>query len=125
MSKSKKILIIDDDKLLLDMYSIKFKELGHEVETASGPSQALEKIKAGLVPDAVLLDIVMPGEDGFEFLQEVKKENLLKASKIIIFSNVGQEENVQKGLNLGAHDFIVKAYYTPSEIVKKVDKILS
>lgn len=125
MDKSKTILIIDDDKILLDMYSIKFKELGYTIETASGSAQALEKIKAGFSPNAVLLDIVMPGEDGFEFLQEVKKENLLKNSKIIIFSNVGQEENVQKGLKLGAHDFIVKAYYTPSEIVKKVDKIIS
>ncbi len=120
----KSILIIDDDKFLLDMYSIKFRELGFDVEVAFGAVEALEKIRGGILPDAVLLDVIMPEIDGFDFLRTIKKENLLKDSKIIILSNVSQKENVEKGLNLGAHEYIVKAYFTPSEIVKKIDKIL-
>lgn len=122
-SGKKKILIIDDDKFLLDMYSTKFQEAGYDVEVAFGTIEALEKINKGLSPDIVLLDLVMPEMDGFEFLATVKKEKILKDSKIVVLSNLGQKEDVDKGMALGACDYIVKAYYTPSEIVKKIGKI--
>jgi DNA-binding response OmpR family regulator len=121
----KKVLIIDDDGLLLDMYSTKLREMGFEVEISFSGSGALEKIRAGLSPDIVLLDIIMPVMDGFEFLENVKKEKLLKNSKILILSNLGQEEDIKKGLALGATDYIIKAYFTPSEIVKKIEKLLN
>lgn len=119
-----KILIIDDDEFLLDMYSIKFKELGYNVEIAFSGSDALEKIKEGLEPDVVLVDIVMPNMDGFEFLRRVKKENLLKKSKVVVLSNLGQEEDIKKGKELGADDYIVKAYFTPMEVTKKIETLL-
>lgn len=119
----KKVLIIDDDGFLLDMYSVKLREMGFDVEIAFGAPEALEKIRAGISPDVVLLDIIMPGMDGFEFLENVKKEKLLKNSKILILSNLGQEEDIKKGLALGASDYIIKAYFTPSEIVKKIEKL--
>lgn len=119
----KKVLIIDDDGFLLDMYSVKLREMGFDVEIAFSAPEALEKIRAGISPDIVLLDIIMPGMDGFEFLENVKKEKLLKNSKILILSNLGQEEDIKKGLALGASDYIIKAYFTPSEIVKKIEKL--
>lgn len=119
----KKVLIIDDDGFLLDMYSVKLREMGFDVEIAFSAPEALEKIRAGISPDVVLLDIIMPGMDGFEFLETVKKEKLLKNRKILILSNLGQEEDIKKGLALGASDYIIKAYFTPSEIVKKIEKL--
>ncbi|QQG46142.1 MAG: response regulator [Candidatus Niyogibacteria bacterium] len=121
----KKILIVDDDEFLLDMYAIKFRESGFEIEvTISGPS-ALDKIKNGFSPDIILLDIVMPGMDGFEFLKQLKKENLAPSAEVVILTNLGQKEDVQKGLAMGAKDYVIKAHHTPSEIVAKVKSILS
>ncbi len=119
-----KILIIDDDEFLLDMYAIKFRQSGFETEACSGAVEALEKIRNGLGAEVVLFDLVMPNMDGFEFLRTLKKENLLEGSKLIVLSNLGQEEDVKKGMALGANDYIVKAYYTPSEVVTKVNSVL-
>lgn len=126
MGNNKKalVLIIDDDEFLLDMYSIKLRELGFGVEVSFGVSEALEKIKAGLSPNVILLDIIMPGLDGFAFLDIMKKEKLLPNAKIIILSNLGQKEDIEKGMAMGASDYVVKAYFTPSEIVKKIENLL-
>ncbi|KKT19140.1 MAG: Two-component response regulator [Parcubacteria group bacterium GW2011_GWB1_43_8] len=119
-----KILIIDDDEFLLDMYAVKFKEEGFEVETARGGKEASDKIKGGASPEVVLLDVVMPGMDGFELLETIRKENLIPAAKIIILSNLGQKEHMEKGNSLGVADYIVKAYFTPSEVVRKANEVL-
>lgn len=124
MSEKHKILIIDDDEFLLDMYAMKFKEEGFEVDIAPSAKEAIEKIKGGLSPEITLLDIVMPGMDGFEFLEAVKKDNLLQNSKIIILTNLGQQKDIDRGVALGAPDYIIKAYFTPSEVVKKVNSLL-
>ena len=124
MTEKHKILIIDDDEFLLDMYSMKFKEEGFEVDVAPGAKEAVEKIKNGLSPEIVLLDIVMPQMDGFEFLETVKKENLIPKGKIIILTNLGQQKDIDIGMALGASDYIVKAYFTPSEVVKKINLLL-
>lgn len=120
----RKILIIDDDEFLLDMYSVKFKEEGFDVEIAPGAKDALDKIKNGLAPEVILIDIVMPAMDGFAFMEELKKEKLIPKSKIIVLSNLGQKNQTEKALELGATDFVVKAYFTPSEVVKKVNNLL-
>lgn len=124
MADKYKILIIDDDEFLLDMYSIKFREQGFDVEIAFSGLDGIEKIKGGLSPDIILVDLVMPNMDGFEFLKEVKGKNLLKSAKIIILSNLGQESDIKKGLSLGADDYIIKAHFTPSEIIKKIMALL-
>lgn len=125
MAARKKILLVDDDEFLLDMYSLKFREASFEVELARGGEDALSLLRQGLVPDVILLDIVMPAIDGFEFLRICAKENLKKNLKIIILSNLGQREDIDKGLALGALDYIVKANSTPSEVVKKVESFLA
>ena len=123
-SLGKKILIVDDDEFLLDMYALKFKESGFEVEVARGGEEALEKVRGGLKPDVLLLDIVMPTLDGFDVLKFIKKENLVPNAVLVVLTNLGQKEDIEKGLHLGAHDYIVKAHFTPSEVVKKVLSLL-
>ncbi|RJQ30682.1 response regulator [Candidatus Parcubacteria bacterium] len=120
-----KILIVDDDEFLLDMYATKFRQDGFDVEVASGGGDAIEKIKAGLKPHLMMLDVVMPGMDGFQTLEKIKNENLLPDSKIIVLSNLGQKEDITRGTSLGACDYIVKAYFTPSEVVKKASEVLN
>ena len=121
---NKKILIIDDDEFLLDMYSLKFREAGFQVEVGRSGEEALNLVRQGLKPEVVLLDIVMPTIDGFEFLRLVKKENLLQGALVVILSSLGQREDIEKGLALGANDYIVKAHSTPSEVLRKIETLL-
>ena len=107
--KHKKILIIDDDSFLLDMYALKFTQSGFTVDSALGSVSALEKLHAGLSPDIILLDIVMPVMDGFELLQKMKEENLAANAMKIVLSNRGAESDIAQGQALGAVGYIVKA----------------
>jgi len=117
----KTVLIIEDDRFLLDMYVMKFNERGFAVETAFGGQEALTKIqKKSNKPDIVLLDLVMPGIGGFEVLEKIKTGKLLPNSLVIILSNLGQKEDIDRGLALGADGYIVKASATPTEVVDKV-----
>ncbi len=119
-----KILIVDDDKFLLDMYTIKFGESGFSVVAAFGSVDAVSKLEDGLAPDIILLDVVMPTMDGFEFLEKIKKEKLAESARVIILSNLGQQADIDKGKALGAEGYIVKANTTPSEVVEKVKAVL-
>jgi CheY-like chemotaxis protein len=114
------IFIIDDDSFLLDMYALKFSQKNFTVTSASGTLAALEKLREGYVPDIILVDLVMPAMDGFEFLEAVRAEGFAKNAMIIILSNLGQQEDVERGLALGASGYIIKASATPSEVVEKV-----
>lgn len=118
-----KALIIDDDPLISDMYSLKLKEAGFDVEAASDGRVGFDKIKAG-GHDVVLLDVVLPIMDGFEILGAIKREGFAHAP-IILLTNLGQKEDVDRGLALGAADYIIKAHFTPSEMVAKVQGILA
>ena len=120
-----KILIIDDDAFLLDMYALKFNQKGFDVSTASGTLQALDKLKEGLTPEIIVVDLVMPTMDGFEFLEKMKADGLGKDALVIILSNLGQQEDIDRGLALGASGYIIKASATPSEVVEKVEEVLS
>src|SRR3989344_5219610 len=114
----KKVFIIDDDKFLLDMYALKFKESGFDVEVAVNAYEALEKLGHGYAPDVILLDVIMPGMDGLEFMKQAREKDLIRRSTVVILSNLGQKEDVEKGLQVGAKDYIVKASCTPSEVVQ-------
>ena len=123
MADKIKILIVDDDVFLLDMYSLKFKEAGFQVEIAQNGEEAIKKIKeAG--PRVILLDIVMPKMDGLETLRQIKKDKIAEGAKIVVLTNLGQKEDIEKGLKLGADDYIVKAHFTPTEVLNKVKTIL-
>ncbi len=120
---AKKILIIDDDPFILEMYVLKLKEYDFQVETANNGKEGLAKLKE-YQPDLLLLDIVMPALDGFDILQEIKK-TAAPHLKIILLTNLGQKEDVERGMQLGADDYIIKAHFTPSEVVDKVKNILA
>lgn len=115
-----RVLIIDDDAFLLDMYALKFSQKNFIVETASGTLMALEKLRGGYTPDIIVVDLVMPAMDGFEFLETIHREELAKEALLIILSNLGQQEDIDRGLALGAAGYIIKASATPSEVVEKV-----
>jgi CheY-like chemotaxis protein len=121
--EKKKILIVDDDAFLLDMYALKFSQNSFEVYTASGGEQAIEKLKGGLIPDIILMDIIMPGMDGFEMLKKINEEKLSEKSVKVILSNKGQKSDIDEGISLGASGYIVKANSTPTEVITQVIKI--
>ena len=124
--KKKRILIVDDDKFLLDMYSVKFQENGYDVASASSGDSALEMLRSAAVPsDVVLLDLVMPGTDGFELLRIIRSESAIARTPCIVLSNLGEGADIERALKLGANSYIVKASHTPSEVVQKVSDILS
>ena len=119
------VFIVDDDKFLLDMYAIKFGEHNFDVKTALSGGDALNQLESGEAnPDVVLLDLVMPGVDGFEVLTKMKEKKMAPKATVIILSNLGQKEDINKGLSLGADGYIVKASATPSEVVIKVGSII-
>ena len=122
-NKIPKVLIIDDDKFLLNMYSIKFSKNGYEVTAASSGDEALSKIKNGYTPDIILLDIVMPGMDGFEILSAIRKGNLASGASVIMLTNQGQLSDIEKAKSFSVNGHIIKATTIPSEVVGEVTRI--
>ncbi|MDO8500151.1 MAG: response regulator [bacterium] len=119
----RKILIIDDDKIISEMYATKFIKEGFEVSVAYDGKNAIGKIEE-VNPDAILLDLVMYPLDGFGVLEEINKKFGKQKYKIIILSNLGQKEDIERGMELGAANFIVKANSTPSKVVERVEEML-
>jgi len=122
--EKKKILIVDDDSFLLDMYALKFSQNNFEVYTASLATQAIEKLKKGLTPDVMLMDIIMPEMNGFEMLEQINKDNLCPNTIKIFLSNKSEQADIEEGKRLGAVGYIVKANSTPTEVIEQVIKIL-
>lgn len=116
-----RVYLVDDDRFLLDLYAVKFKNAGHEVTAFSGGEELLGALrKSGNdMPDAILLDLIMPGVDGFQVLEAIRKENLAKDTKIIILSNQGQSSDIERAKALKVDDYIIKASSIPSEVFAK------
>jgi len=119
----KSVLLIEDDPFLVDIYTTKLKEAGFSVETAMDGEEGFQKVKEKM-PDIILLDIVLPNINGWEFLRKIEEDERLKNLKVVILSNLGQKAEVEKGLKLGAVKYLIKAHYTPSEVVEMVKQIL-
>lgn len=117
------ILIVDDDKFLLDMYSTKFKTLGHQPTVSVGAQDALQKLRGGEVPEILILDIIMPTMDGIELLETIRKEKLAESSVIIMLTNETDPAKIEKAKSLGVAGYIVKATSIPSEVVNEVIQI--
>lgn len=120
---SKKILIVEDDKFLRELIGQKLVKEGYDILEAVDGEEGLKKVKSEK-PDMVLLDLILPSIDGFEVLSRIKEDVGPVAPPIIILSNLGQKEDVEKGLKLGAVDYLIKAHFTPGEIIEKVRSIL-
>ena len=122
--QKRKIIIVDDDSFLLDMYALKFSQNGFEVYTCVGGAQVIEKLKGGLQPDIILMDVIMPDMDGFEMLEKINQENLSPNSVKLILSNRSEQADMDRGNALGASGYIVKANSTPAEVIEQVTAIL-
>ncbi len=122
-NKRKKILIIEDDFYISDMYRIKLESENFEAITADDGIRGIKMLEKQK-PDVVLLDIVMPKMDGFNVLKMIRKNPSLKEIPVILLTNLGQKENVKRGLELGADSYIIKAHFTPSEVVEKIKDVL-
>lgn len=117
-----KLLLIDDDEFLRDMYALKFTQNNYEVEVAEGALTALNKIKATPNFDLILLDMIMPGMSGAELIREIKKEFPDMETRFVILSNQGEPADVQEAKDAGAVGYIIKAESVPSDVVKKVEE---
>jgi DNA-binding response OmpR family regulator len=120
---AKKILVIEDDKFLRELISQKLLKEGYDVAEAMDGEKGVESVKSEK-PDLVLLDLILPGIDGFEVLARIKSDPEISGTPVIILSNLGQKDDIEKGLNMGAVDYLIKAHFTPGEIVEKIRSVM-
>jgi DNA-binding response OmpR family regulator len=120
---AKKILIVEDDTFLQGLASNKLSKEGFEVTTAPDGTEAV-KLLATLTPDIILLDLVLPGIDGFGVLKQVRENEATKSIPVIVFSNLAQDEDIKKAKDLGANDFMIKSNFTLDELAEKIKGIL-
>lgn len=121
--KKIRILIVEDDSFLAGIYASKFQSEGFDVMLASDGEAGLATATKE-IPDLVLLDILLPKMDGFEVLEKLKSQEATKNIPVILLTNLGQKEDIDKGLKLGASDYLIKAHFMPHETVEKVKKVL-
>lgn len=122
--KKIKLLLVEDEKMLADMYTTKFVMEGFEAQKAYDGQAGVDLAKTFL-PDIILLDVIMPKVDGFAALKMLKAEPITKNIPVVLLTNLGQDEDVKKGKQLGAVDYFVKANHTPAEVVVKVRQVLN
>ncbi|MFH0828935.1 MAG: response regulator [Candidatus Kerfeldbacteria bacterium] len=118
-----KILVVEDDSFLAGMYLTKFGIEGFDVELASDGKDGLKKAKEWK-PDLILLDIVLPVVDGFTVLEKLRVDTEVRGIPVVLLTNLGQKSDVEKGLSLGAADYLIKAHFMPSEVIEKVKRLL-
>lgn len=121
---SYRIIIVDDDSFISDMYLLKFRTAGHQVTVVSSAEEAKNRFQSGEQFDILLLDLVMPGVNGFEFLEDANEAEILGDTTVIVLTNQSREEDVKKAESLGAKGYIVKASSVPSEVVAYVLEIM-
>lgn len=119
------IILLDDDRFLLDMYSLKFAQDGHTVQACLSVDEVINMLKGGFAADAVVFDLVMPGKDGFDLLRTLKDEKLGSNALLVALTNQSADEEKKKTEELGAHEYIVKATTIPSEVVNTIIQAIS
>lgn len=122
--KKIRILLVEDDSFLAGMYVTKLTLEGFQVTLASDGEQGIESFKKEQ-PEIILLDIVLPKMSGFDVLKAIKQDPKAKQTRVILLTNLGQREDVSRGLALGADDYLIKAHFMPSEVVEKIKKIIN
>lgn len=119
----KKIFIIEDEQSLREILTMRLKEAGFEIEVAVDGAEALEKLKT-IKPDLILLDIILPKINGFEVLEKIKEDLTTKDIPVIVLSNLGQDTDIKRALDMGAADYFIKAQHSLLEIVELVKTYL-
>ncbi|MEY4747220.1 MAG: hypothetical protein RLZZ416_269 [Candidatus Parcubacteria bacterium] len=118
------VLLLDDDKFLLNMYGLKFAQAGFVVEACISGNEALRVLRGGFKPDVILFDLTMPELDGFAFLKAIKDEHLAEDALKISLTNQSDDNERKQATDLGASQYIVKASMIPSEVVNTVSDAL-
>ena len=116
-----KILIVEDDPMISEIYQKKFGDSGYEILVADSGEKAVELDRVEKI-DVMLLDLIMPKMGGYEVIENVRKSQCNPDMKIFVFSNLSQKEDQDKAMNLGADGFIIKSNYTPSDLVKEISR---
>jgi CheY-like chemotaxis protein len=119
----KKILIAEDDKFLANAYRIKLEKEGFAINIVENGQELLDLVSK-LKPDIILLDLLMPVMDGFEALEKLKAEESTRKIPVLITSNLGQQSDLDKGLALGADDYIIKSNISLKEVIEKIKKLI-
>ena len=123
MSDKKKILLVEDDMFIRDIYQVKFTQEGFDVISAENGIEALEKLEQE-IPDIILLDIIMPKMDGMETLEKIRANEKWKKIPIIMLTNISEKDKVEEGTSLDISGYLVKSHFTPSEVVGKINELL-
>lgn len=120
----KKLLLIEDEKYLFEMYKMKLEQEGYEVVAALDGEEGM-KVAQKEKPDLILLDLVLPKMNGYEFLKKIRQDPKLKKIKIYILSNLGQDEEIDQGFKDGADGFMLKTNLTPGQLMENIKKIFA
>ncbi len=115
----RKILIVEDDTALYNVYSTQLKLNNYEVVNVSDGMLAVDAVRTEN-PDLILLDVMLPGRNGLEILEELKADEELASKKVVMLTNYGDDSNIRKALDLGAEDYMLKYNIVPSELSEKV-----
>lgn len=123
MENKKRILIVEDDAFVMDIYRTKLTQEGFAVAEAKNGVEAVKELEKN-IPDLMLLDIVMPYMDGLEVLEKLNANESWKKIPVILLTNLSQKEEVERGLGLGAKDYLIKSHFTPAEVMEKIKTYL-
>lgn len=118
----KKILIVEDDNFVAEVYFAKLTEMGYEAILAQNGVEGLAELKKNKV-DLILLDILMPVMSGIEMLEEIKKQEDWKNIPVILLTNVGEKESIQKVRDFGVKNYLIKSHFTPAEVIEKIETV--
>lgn len=117
------VLLVEDDVFLSGIYQKKFEMEGYKVTAIDNGEKVLPEAKKKM-PDIIMLDILLPKMDGFTVLSKLKEDQQVKNIPVILLTNLGQKDDVEKGLQMGAVDYLIKAHFKPSEVVDKIKSVL-
>lgn len=119
----KKLLIIEDDASLIDIFKTAIDERKFNLLFAADGDEGIKKAQTE-IPNGIVLDILLPGKNGFDVLIELKNNQKTKKIPVIILSNIGQEDEIKRGLQLGADDYMIKADFTIDQVLNKIEQIV-
>lgn len=123
MIEKRKILIVEDDSFIVDIYQTKFLQEGFDVLTAENGVKALEILDKE-IPDIILLDMMMPQMGGMDVLEKIKENENTKRIPIIMLTNIAESEDIAESQELGVDDYLIKSHFTPTEVMEKVNLLL-
>lgn len=118
----KKVLIVEDDNFVAEVYLAKLSEMGYETVLAQNGEEGLAELKKGKI-DLILLDILMPIMNGIEMLEQMKKNEEWKSIPVILLTNIGEKESIQKVREMGVKNYLIKSHFTPAEVIEKIESV--